>query len=90
MLAGGVGAALKGAGVTVVNGTEAKITGRSADGFTVTDGKEAYTAARLLIAAGSVPAVPPIPGLKEAVTRGFVLTSREMLDIEAVPGKSWS
>lgn len=85
-LVGGVGAALKGAGVTVVT-AEAKITGRNAEGFTVTDGKEEYTAKRLLIAAGSVSAVPPIPGLKEAIARGFVLTSREMLDIEAVPGK---
>lgn len=85
-LVGGVGATLKGAGVTVVTAA-AQITGRSADGFTVTDGKETYTAQRLLIAAGSVPAVPPIPGLKEAIARGFVLTSREMLDIEAVPAK---
>jgi len=85
-LVSGVGATLKGAGVTVVS-AEAKITGKSAEGFTVTDGKETYTAKRLLVAAGSVPAVPPIPGLKEAIARGFVLTSREMLDIEAVPKK---
>jgi dihydrolipoamide dehydrogenase len=85
-LVSGVGAAVKGAGVTVVT-ADTKITGRSAEGFTVTDGREIYTAKRLLIAAGSVPAVPPIPGLKEAIQRGFVLTSREMLDIEAVPKK---
>ncbi len=85
-LVGGVGATLKSAGVTVVS-AEAKITGKSAEGFSVTDGKATYTAKRLLIAAGSVPAVPPIPGLKEALARGFVLTSREMLDIDHVPGK---
>lgn len=85
-LVSGVGATLKGAGVTVVT-AEAKITGKSAEGFTVTDGKDTYTGKRLLIAAGSVPAVPPIPGLKEAIAHGFVLTSREMLDIEAVPAK---
>ncbi len=85
-LVSGVGATLKGAGVTVVT-AEAKITGKNAEGFTVTDGKETYTAKRLLIAAGSVSAVPPIPGLKEAIARGFVLTSREMLDIDHVPGK---
>lgn len=85
-LVSGVGATLKGAGVTVVTAA-AQITGKNAEGFTVTDGKETYTAKRLLIAAGSVPAVPPIPGLKEGIARGFVLTSREMLDIQAVPGK---
>lgn len=83
-LVGGVAATLKGAGVTVVK-AEAKITGKSADGYTVTDGKEVYTGKKLLIAAGSVPAVPPIPGLKEGIESGFVLTSREILDIEEVP-----
>lgn len=83
-LVGGVSATLKGAGVTVVK-AEAKITGKSADGYTVTDGKEVYTGKKLLIAAGSVPAVPPIPGLKEGIESGFVLTSREILDIEEVP-----
>ena len=83
-LVGGVAATLKGAGVTVIS-AEAKITGRSADGYTVTDGKETYTGKKLLIAAGSMPAVPPIPGLKESIEKGFVLTSREMLDLEEVP-----
>lgn len=83
-LVGGVSATLKGAGVTVVK-AEAKITGKSADGYTVTDGKEVYTGKKLLIAAGSVPAVPPIPGLKEGIESSFVLTSREILDIEEVP-----
>ncbi len=83
-LVGGVSATLKGTGVTVMD-AEAKITGKSADGYTVTDGKEVYTGKKLLIAAGSVPAVPPIPGLKESIESGFVLTSREMLDIESVP-----
>ena len=83
-LVGGVSATLKGAGVTVMN-AQASITGKSAEGYTVTDGKEIYTGKRLLIASGSVPAVPPISGLKEGLGRGFVLTSREMLDIEEVP-----
>ena len=83
-LVGGVTATLKGNGVTVIK-AEAKITGKSADGYIVTDGSEVYTAKKLLIAAGSVPAMPPIPGLKESVDSGYALTSREMLDIESVP-----
>ncbi|MBT3320109.1 MAG: dihydrolipoyl dehydrogenase [Clostridia bacterium] len=83
-LVGGVSATLKANKVTVIN-AEAKITGKTADGYTVTDGAETYTAKKLLIAVGSVPAMPPIPGLKESVQSGYALTSREMLDIEAVP-----
>lgn len=85
-LVGGVEATLKGAGVTVVKAVAA-ITGKNADGFTVTDGKETYTGKRLLIATGSVAAVPPIPGLKEGIESEFVYTSREMLDIESAPSE---
>lgn len=85
-LVSGVEATLKGAHVTTVKAA-ARITGRTEEGFTVTDGKETYLGKRLLIATGSAPAVPPIPGLKEAIDKGFVLTSREMLDLTEVPTK---
>ncbi len=85
-LVGGVEATLKGAGVTVIK-AQAKVIGKNSDGYTVTDGKEVYTAKRLLIAAGSEAAVPPIPGLADGIGNGFVLTSREMLDITQVPKK---
>ncbi len=85
-LVGGVEATLKGAGVTVLKAA-ATVTGKSAEGFNVTDGTKIYTGKRLLIAAGSETAVPPIPGLADAIITGFVLTSREMLDIPEVPNK---
>ncbi len=85
-LVSGVEATLKGAGVTVVK-AQATVTGKNIEGFSVTDGKDVYIGKRLLIAAGSETAVPPIPGLREAIQTGFVLTSREMLDITEVPGK---
>ena len=85
-LVSGVEATLRGAGVTVVK-AQATVTGKNIEGFSVTDGKDVYIGKRLLIAAGSETAVPPIPGLKEAIQTGFVLTSREMLDITEVPGK---
>lgn len=83
-LVSGVGAKMRGAKVTVVTGN-ARITGKSAEGFTVTDGKEENTAKKLLICTGSEAAVPPIPGLREAVESGLAVTNREILDIRAVP-----
>lgn len=72
--------------VTVVM-AEAKITGKSSEGFTVAAGGETYTGSKLLIATGSVPVTPPIPGVKEGLASGFVATNREILDWETVPEK---
>ena len=83
-LVSGVGMKMKQNHVTVLNGV-AKITGRSADGFTVTVEGQTYIAKRLLIASGSVPVVPPIPGVKEGVAAGYVMTNREILDMTEVP-----
>ncbi|MBQ4044558.1 MAG: dihydrolipoyl dehydrogenase [Clostridia bacterium] len=83
-LVSGVGAKMKGAGVTVVSAT-ATITGKSADGFTVSANNETYTAKQLLICTGSSAAVPPIPGLKESVEAGFAVTNREILDLRVAP-----
>ena len=83
-LVSGVGATMKANGVNVVmaNGV---ITGKSADGFTVEAGGEVYAADKLIIAAGSVPVIPPIPGLREGVESGFVMTNREILDRKDLP-----
>jgi len=83
-LVSGVGAKMKANHVTVING-EAKIAGKTAEGFNVTVGEETYTASRLLIASGSVPVVPPIPGAKEGLEAGYVMTNREILDMTTVP-----
>lgn len=83
-LVGGVGAKMRGAGVTVVDGT-AEITGKSADGFKVKCLDKEYTAAKLLICTGSEAAVPPITGLREAVAEGLAMTNREILDMRVVP-----
>ncbi len=86
LLVGGVKSALKTARVEVVN-ARAKVLGKDGEGFTVEAGGETYKAARLLLATGSGPAIPPIPGLKEGLESGFVLTNREVLALEAVPAK---
>jgi len=78
-LVSGVRAKMKGAGVTVVMET-AKITGKTAEGVTV----NGYTGKNLIIATGSSPAVPPIPGVKEHLG-SFVLTNREVLELTEIP-----
>lgn len=83
-LVSGIKAKLKKNKVTVVM-AEAKITGRTAEGFTVAAGGETYVGTKLIISTGSVPVTPPIPGVKEGLESGFVVTNREILDWEEVP-----
>jgi dihydrolipoamide dehydrogenase len=84
-LTGGVEAAVKAAGVTVIK-SSAKIAGRAEGGFAVLDADGTkYVAARLCVATGSETALPPIPGLKEGLASGFVKTSREILDMKTLP-----
>jgi len=79
-LVSGVRALMKANKVTVVYG-EAQIV----DATSVKVGDEEYKGNRLMIASGSVPVVPPIDGVAEGLENGFVLTSREILDLETVP-----
>ncbi|MDD6798796.1 MAG: dihydrolipoyl dehydrogenase [Firmicutes bacterium] len=85
-LVSGVGASMKKAGVEVVSqyGT---ILGKDAEGFTVKAGDKEYKGTKLLVCTGSSAAVPPIPGLREAVASGFAMTNREILDLRKVPEK---
>ncbi len=82
-LVSGVGAQMKGAGVTVVKET-AVIKGRVAGGFAVTAGGQDYEGAKMIIASGSSAVVPPIPGVRENIG-GFVVTNREVLELPEVP-----
>ena len=82
-LVSGVRAKMKSAGVTVVM-AQAVITGKNGEGFCVTAAGESYTGKNLIIATGSNPAVPPIPGIRENLG-GFVLTNREILELEEIP-----
>jgi len=83
-LVSGIKMKLKKNKVTVVMET-ATITGKTAEGFNVTAGGTVYIGSKLLIATGSVPVTPPIPGVKEGLASGFVLTNREILDLAEVP-----
>lgn len=83
-LVSGIKGALKRNKVTVVEGT-AVISGKNSEGYEVKVEEDTYTGKRLLIATGSTPIIPPIPGVKEGIEKGYVLTNREILDIETVP-----
>ena len=84
-LVSGVKAKMRAAGVTVVM-AEAQILEKTAEGFTVTAQGQRYTGKNLIIATGSSAAVPPIPGVQEHLG-GFVMTNREVLELEAIPEK---
>ena len=84
-LVGGVGMTMKKNGIKVYT-CEGKIKGRAADGtFEVLAGEETVACDRIVIATGSVTAVPPVPGLKEGLASGFVATNREILDMKQLP-----
>ena len=83
-LVSGIEGTMKRAGVEVVKEV-AEIKEKTAEGFVVKAGDKEYTGKQLLICAGSEAAVPPIPGLREAVASGFAKTNREILDMTTVP-----
>ncbi len=85
-LVSGVGFKMKKEKVTVVK-SAAVIKGKTADGFVVAAGTEEYVAPKLLIATGSEPVLPPIPGLREGLEAGLCMTNREILALEEVPEK---
>ena len=83
-LVAGVGATMKANKVTVITGN-AVIKGKSANGFAVEVDGTVYEGKKLAIASGSETVVPPVPGLKEGLASGFVVTNREVLDEKTLP-----
>ena len=83
-LVAGVGATMKANKVTVIT-ADAKINGKDANGFLVEADGQVYAGKKLVIASGSETVVPPVPGLKEGIESGFVVTNREVLDEKTLP-----
>ena len=83
-MVGGVKATLKSNNVTVKEGF-GTITGRKDGIISVAVGDEIFEAKNLIIATGSEAVVPPIPGVKEGIADGSVMTNREILDLTAIP-----
>jgi dihydrolipoamide dehydrogenase len=82
-LVSGVKAKMKAAGVTVVM-EEAQIQGKTGELFTVCAKGQTYQSKNLIIATGSSNVIPPLPGLQENLG-GFVLTNREILELQEIP-----
>ncbi len=83
-LVSGVGATMSANKVTVITG-QAVISGRTDEGFAVEANGTVYIGRRLAIASGSETVIPPVPGLKEGLEAGFVVTNREVLDLTELP-----
>ena len=83
-LVSGVGATMKANKVTVIT-ADAVIKGKGENGFKVEAEGALYEGKRLAIATGSETVVPPVPGLKEGLESGFVVTNREVLDEKNLP-----
>ena len=75
-------------------GFQVRISSGSGSGAAATGGEReaehpkedaVVTGKHLLLATGSVPVIPSIPGVAEGMEKGTVLTSREMLDFPEVP-----
>ncbi|MBQ9782657.1 MAG: dihydrolipoyl dehydrogenase [Clostridia bacterium] len=86
MLVSGVKSQLKRNKVTMKS-AEAFIEGKSDEGIIIKAGEEKFIAKRLIVATGSMPVVPPIPGLRENLEAGVVMTNREVLDLTEIPAK---
>ena len=84
-LVSGVKGKMKATGVTVV-AAEAVIDGKEGDLFAVVADGKRYGGKHLIIATGSSNVVPPLPGLRENLG-SFVLTNREILDLEEIPAR---
>ena len=83
-LTSGVRASVKAGGAEIVDAAGV-IKGKGAKGYMVAAGDKVFEGKRLLIATGSMPVVPPIPGVKEGLKDGFVLTNKEILELTEVP-----
>ena len=75
MLVSGVEGQLKRNKVKMVK-AEATIKAKTNDGIIIQSGADEYLAKRLIIATGSMPVVPPIPGLRENIQTGVVMTNK--------------
>ena len=86
MLVSGVKAQLK-RNKVVMKETVGFIEGKGDEGYIVKAGEEKFIAKRLIVATGSMPVVPPIPGLRENLETGLVMTNKEVLDLTEIPEK---
>ena len=85
-LVGGVSMALKSKKVEVIMG-DAQIKEKKDGKIQVEVNGEIKESTYLIIATGSDSVKPPIPGVKEGLESGFVLTNKEILSLKEAPKK---
>lgn len=83
-LVNGIKHTLKSNHVTIKDGF-GTILGRENGIIRVAVGEEVFEARNLVIATGSEAVVPPIPGVKDGILDGSVMTNREILDLTTIP-----
>ncbi|MBN2300426.1 MAG: dihydrolipoyl dehydrogenase [Acholeplasmataceae bacterium] len=83
-LVSGVSHTLKSAKVTVITG-EGKLSGKEQNIFKISVGENEYHSRKLIIATGSSTIIPSIEGVKEALEKHTMVTSKEILDLVEVP-----
>ncbi len=83
-LTAGVKAQLRNSNVTVA-GDAAELLGKSSGVFDVRVGENSFKGRHILIATGSAPVIPPIPGIEEGIADGTVLTNSGILALKEVP-----
>lgn len=79
-LVGGVSGLMKKNGVQVIQGFAVAL-----DPHRVQVGDQLLTGKKLILATGSHPAFPDIPGLQKAYDDGILVTSKELLSIDRLP-----
>lgn len=79
-------AELRSSGAETVVG-EANIVGNADGVFSISCEGSVYYAKNLLISTGSVPSVPPIEGLKEALESGTAVTNKGILQLSERPSR---
>lgn len=84
ILVAGVKAQMKANQVAIYAG-HGTILEKFEQGFKVAAGEDVISGEKLLIATGSSPVIIPIPGLTEGLVSGFVITNREILDLDTRP-----
>lgn len=85
-LVAGVRSALRQNQVDVHMG-EGRILGKSNGDILLSVDDTVYTGRHLMVATGSRPLLPSVPGLDNALERGFALTSRELLALKEPPAR---
>lgn len=85
-LVAGVRAALRENGVEVVT-AEGELRGKTSDGFVLAAGDAGYTGRNLIIATGSEPCRPALPGLAEAIKAGTACHAAGLLSRKELPGR---